>query len=191
MKLIILDRDGVINHEREDYVKSADECVPIEGSIEAIARLSKAGFSVVIATNQSGLARDKFDLDDLEAMHAKITQLVLEQGGEIAAIFYCPHAPEDNCKCRKPLPGMLDAIEAEFNTSVEGCYFVGDSLRDLQAGLHKGCKPILVKTGNGDKTLVQLNDVTQQTDKPEVSLEQVQVFDNLAATTDFIIANGN
>jgi D-glycero-D-manno-heptose 1,7-bisphosphate phosphatase len=191
MKLIILDRDGVINHEREDYVKSADECVPVEGSIEAIARLSKAGFSVVIATNQSGLARGKFDLDDLEAMHAKITQQVLEQGGEIAAIFYCPHAPEDNCKCRKPLPGMLDAIEAEFNTSVEGCYFVGDSLRDLQAGLHKGCKPILVKTGNGDKTLIQLADVSQQSDQLPVTVELVSVFDNLATATDFIIANGN
>lgn len=191
MKLIILDRDGVINHEREDYVKSADECVPIESSIGAIARLSKAGFNVVIATNQSGLARGKFDLDDLEDMHAKITQLVLEQGGEIAAIFYCPHAPEDNCKCRKPLPGMLDAIEAEFNTSVEGCYFIGDSLRDLQAGLHKGCKPILVKTGNGEKTLVQLTDAGKQPDKPQVTFELVSVFDNLAAATDFIIATAN
>lgn len=191
MKLIILDRDGVINHEREDYVKSADECVPIEGSIDAIARLSKAGFTVVIATNQSGLAREKFDLDDLEAMHAKLTQLVLEHGGEIAAIFYCPHAPEDQCKCRKPAPGMLDAIEAEFNTSVESCYFVGDTLRDLQAGAVKGCKSVLVKTGNGKKTLEQLADVNLQTDSPQLSLEQIQVFDNLATATDFIIANTN
>lgn len=191
MKLIILDRDGVINHEREDYVKSAKECVPIDGSIDAVARLSKAGFTVVIATNQSGLARGKFDLDDLESMHAKLTQLVIEQGGEIAAIFYCPHAPEDLCKCRKPLPGMLDAIEAEFNTSVEGCYFIGDSLRDLQAGLSKGCVPILVKTGNGVKTLSQWADKNSLTDLSAPSLGEEQVFENLAAATDFIIATIN
>lgn len=186
MKLIILDRDGVINHDREDFVKSADECVPIEGSIDAIARFGKAGFTVVIATNQSGLAKDKFELEDLEAMHEKITGLVEEQGGEIGAIFYCPHRDEDNCKCRKPKPGMLDAIEAEFNTSVESCYFVGDSLRDLQAALQKSCRPVLVKTGNGLTTLSQLNDANSQTG---VSLEQVQVFENLSAAADFIIAH--
>lgn len=189
MKLIILDRDGVINHDRADYVKSAAECVPIAGSIEAIARLHKAGFTVVVATNQSGLAREKFDLDDLEAMHAKLTQLIEEQGGELGAIFYCPHAPEDKCKCRKPLPGLVDAIEAEFNISAEGFYFVGDSLRDLQAGVIKGCKPILVKTGNGLKTLGQLADVRLQTDSPTIALEQIQVFADLAAATDFIIVN--
>lgn len=187
MKLIILDRDGVINHDRDDYVKSADECVPIEGSIEAIVRLNKAGFTVVVATNQAGLAKGKFELDDLEAMHEKITGLVEEQGGELGGIFYCPHHPDDNCKCRKPKPGMLDAIEAEFNTSVESSYFVGDSLRDLQAGLLKGCKPILVKTGKGEKTLAQLADVQLQTDNPTVYAEQVQVFANLAAAVDFIL----
>src|SRR5690606_12227645 len=155
-----------------------------DGSIEAIARLSKAGFTPVIATNQSGLARGKFDLDDLEAMHAKLTQLVEEEGGEIGAIFYCPHAPEDNCKCRKPMPGLLDAIEAEFNTSVESCYFIGDSLRDLQAALSKGCKPVLVKTGNGADTLTQLQQSEQEN---RVSLVQIQVFDNLAAAADFVI----
>ena len=189
MKLIILDRDGVINHDRADYVKSADEWLPIAGSIEAIARLHKAGFTVVVATNQAGLAKGKFDLDDLEAMHEKLTQLVEEQGAELGAIFYCPHAPEDNCKCRKPMPGMVDAIEAEFNISAEGFYFVGDSLRDLQAAITKGCKPILVKTGNGEKTLAQLADVSLQTDAPQISSEQVQVFNNLAAAADFIIAN--
>lgn len=189
MKLIILDRDGVINQDRVDYVKSAAECVPIAGSIDAIARLHQAGFTVVVATNQSGLAREKFDLDDLEAMHAKLTQLIEEQGGELGAIFYCPHSPEDKCKCRKPLPGLVDAIEAEFNISAEGFYFVGDSLRDLQAGIVKGCKPLLVKTGNGLTTLAQLNDLTLQTDSPQVLLEQVQIFDDLAAAADFIIAN--
>lgn len=189
MKLIILDRDGVINHDRDDFVKSADEFVPIDGSIDAIARLHKAGFTVVVATNQSGLARGKFDLDDLEAMHEKLTQLVEEQGAELSAIFYCPHSPEDNCKCRKPLPGMIDAIEAEFNISAEGFYFVGDSLRDLQAAIAKGCKPILVKTGNGEKTTAQLADVNLQTHVPKVALEQVHLVDDLASAADFIIAN--
>lgn len=188
MKLIILDRDGVINHDRDDYVKSADECVPIEGSIEAIVRLNKAGFTVVVATNQAGLAKGKFELDDLEAMHEKITGLVEEQGGELGGIFYCPHHPDDKCKCRKPMPGMLDAIEAEFNTSVESSYFIGDSLRDLQAAITKACKPVLVRTGNGIKTLAQLADAKLQTDAPLLSPDQVQVFDNLATAVDFILA---
>ena len=185
MKLIILDRDGVIIHDRDDYVKSAAECVPIPGSIEAIARLHVAGFTVVIATNQAGLARGLFELEDLEAIHQKITDLVGEQGGEIGAIFYCPHHPDDNCKCRKPMPGMLDAIEAEFNTSVESCYFVGDSLRDLQAGLHKGCKPLLVKTGNGARTLAELASAAT----PALDIAQIQVADNLAAAADWVIAH--
>jgi len=189
MKLIILDRDGVINHDSADYIKSADEWIAIDGSIDAIARLYKAGFTVVVATNQSGLARGKFDLDDLEAMHGKLTGLVEEQGAELGAIFYCPHHPDDNCKCRKPMPGMIDAIEAEFNISAEGFYFVGDSLRDLQAAVTKGCKPILVKTGNGEKTLTQLANVSLQTDAPQVSPEQIQVFNNLAAAANFIISN--
>lgn len=188
MKLIILDRDGVINHDSPEYIKSADEWIPIDGSIEAIARLHREGFTVVVATNQAGLARGKFDLDDLEAMHEKLTNLVEEQGAELGAIFYCPHHPDDKCKCRKPLPGMLDAIEAEFNTSVESCYFVGDSLGDLRAGVSKGCKPALVKTGNGERTLAQLQDSSLQTEQPIVALAQVQVFDNLAAAADFIIA---
>jgi len=187
MKLIILDRDGVINHDRDDYVKSADECVPIDGSIEAIARLHQAGFTIVVATNQSGLARGKFDLDDLEAMHEKITRLTEEAGGEISAIFYCPHAPEDECKCRKPKPGMLDAIEAEYNISAEGFYFVGDSLRDLQAGAQKGCNLALVKTGNGLKTLWQLDNPELQTDQPILNSQQVSVFENLKGFADFIL----
>lgn len=189
MKLVILDRDGVINHERPDFVKSADECVPIEGSIAAIARLHQAGFTVVIATNQSGLARGKFDLDDLEAMHEKLTQLVEVAGGEISAIFYCPHAPEDNCKCRKPKPGLLDAIEAEFNISAEGAPFIGDSLRDLQAGISKGCKPMLVKTGNGLTTLATLPTSANESgdDLASITLAQIHVFDDLAAAADFLI----
>ncbi|RYY73767.1 MAG: D-glycero-beta-D-manno-heptose 1,7-bisphosphate 7-phosphatase [Gammaproteobacteria bacterium] len=189
MKLIILDRDGVINHDSPEYIKSAEEWIPIDGSIDAIARLFRAGFTVVVATNQSGLARGKYDLDDLEAMHEKLTRLVEEQGAELGAIFYCPHHPDDKCKCRKPMPGMVDAIEAEFNISAEGFYFVGDSLRDLQAAKTKGCKPILVKTGNGKKTLLQLAEASLQTDSPLILADDIHVFDNLAAATDFIIAN--
>lgn len=189
MNLVILDRDGVINHELPDFVKSAEECVPIPGSIEAIARLHQAGFTVVIATNQSGLARGKFDLDDLESMHEKLTGLVETAGGEISAIFYCPHAPEDNCKCRKPKAGLIDAIEAEFNISAEGVPFIGDTLRDLQAGTVKGCKPILVKTGNGSTTLARLQDSSANADTglPQVSLADVRVFEDLAAATDYLI----
>src|SRR5690606_18961123 len=193
MKLVILDRDGVINENRADFVKSADECVPIEGSIEAIARLHRAGFTVVIATNQSGLARMKFDLDDLEAMHEKLTQLVEAAGGEIGAIFYCPHAPEDNCKCRKPKAGLIDAIEAEFNVSAEGVAFIGDTLRDLQAGAIKGCKPILVKTGNGLATLATLQNSSATADPglPQLSFSDVRVFEHLAAAADYLINPDN
>lgn len=180
-KLVILDRDGVVNLERSDFVKSADEWVAIDGSIEAIAHLHQAGFTVVIATNQSGLARAKFDLDDLEAMHAKFTELVEDAGGELGAIFYCPHGPDDNCYCRKPKAGLVEAIEAEFNASAEGMPFVGDSLRDLQAGLVKGCQPMLVKTGNGEKTLTE---IAQCDDFKGI---EVPVFDNLAAAADHII----
>lgn len=185
MKLIILDRDGVINENRDDYVKSADECIPIKGSLEAIARLHQAGYSVVVATNQSGLARGLFDLDDLEAMHNKLTQGVEDLGGEISAIFYCPHLPEDNCKCRKPGTGLLDAIEAEFNMSVAGLHFVGDSLCDLEASLAKHCIPTLVTTGNGKKTLLALQDPTNI--ELAQSLIHTAVFDDLAAVADYLL----
>lgn len=188
MKLIILDRDGVINHDRDDYVKSAEECVPIEGSIDAIVRLHNAGFTVVVATNQAGLAKGKFDLDDLEAMHEKITQLVLEAGGELGAIFYCPHSDEDMCKCRKPLPGMLEAIEAEFNTSVEGFYFIGDNIKDLQAGIAKGCKPLLVLTGKGELTHAQLQSDNLNTLAPELINVEIPVCADLASAVDMILA---
>lgn len=180
-KLVILDRDGVINVERADFVKSADEWIAIDGSIEAIAQLHKAGFTVVIATNQSGLAREKFDLDDLEAMHAKFTALVEDAGGEVGAIFYCPHSPEANCYCRKPKAGLIEAIEAEFNASAESMPFVGDSLRDLQACLVKGCHPILVRTGNGEKTLTEIDSCS------DFDGVEVNTFDNLAAATPYII----
>ncbi len=183
MKLIILDRDGVINEDAGDYIKSAEEWQPIPGSIEAIARLSRAGFTPVVATNQSGLARGLFDLDDLEAMHAKLTTLVEENGGKLEAIFYCPHHPDDDCKCRMPRTGMLDAIEAEFNTSVQSTWFVGDTLQDLQAGLTKGCRPCLVRTGRGQETEVQLAELLDPVD-----LEQVRIFDHLDAAVTALLS---
>lgn len=154
-KLVILDRDGVINQDSDAYVKSVEEWIAIDGSAEAIARLTRAGYKVAIATNQSGLARGYFDRTDLDAMHAKMTALVEAAGGQIDGIFFCPHGPDDRCDCRKPLPGMIHQIERAFGMSAEGAYIVGDSLRDLQAGQARGCKPILVRTGKGERTLAK------------------------------------
>ena len=182
MSIIVLDRDGVINYDSAGYVKSVDEWIPLPGSIVAIAELSRAGYQLVVATNQSGLARGLFDLDDLEAMHAKMRALVEDAGGEIAAIFYCPHGPDDNCRCRKPKAGLLDAIEAEFDTSLHDCYLVGDKLKDLQVALAKGCKPVLVKTGEGEQTLQQL------ISNPDERLSNTTVFDDLAQFADFVLS---
>jgi len=136
--LIILDRDGVINQDSDEYVKSAEEWIPLQGSIDAIAKLYRAGFTIVIATNQSGLGRGYFDLDDLEAMHAKLNHLVNDVGAELGGIFYCPHTPDQGCHCRKPQPGLLDAIAVEFEADLTNTVIVGDSLRDLEAGIARG-----------------------------------------------------
>ncbi len=154
--LVILDRDGVINEDSDDYIKSLDEWRPIPGSIEAIAKLSQAGYRVVVVTNQSGLARGYFDEISLANMHSYMCSLVESAGGIIDAVFYCPHGPDDGCECRKPLPGMLNQIEDEFNLSVQNAYFVGDSEKDIDAGLSKKCRPILVRTGKGASTEQQL-----------------------------------
>lgn len=178
MQLVILDRDGVINKDTGGFICTAAEWQPIPGSIDAIARLSQAGYTVVVATNQSGLGRGHFDLDDLEAMHAKMIELVSAAGGELAAVFYCPHTPGDDCNCRKPKPGLVDAIEAEFNVSAQGAPFVGDSLRDLQAAIAKGCQAILVRTGNGLRTKEQLAQDGAALSAP------VQEFSNLSCFVD-------
>ena len=149
MHTVILDRDGVINQDSDSYVKSAEEWVPIAGSIEAMARLSRAGWRVVIATNQSGLARGLFDGAALAAMHDKLCGLVEAAGGKVDGIFYCTHGPDAGCECRKPGTGLLQQIEREFAVSLQGCWFVGDSLRDLQAAQRFGCQPVLVRTGKG------------------------------------------
>ena len=147
MKLIILDRDGTINEDRDDFVKSADEWVPIAGALEAIARLNHAGWHTVVATNQSGLGRGTFDMAMLNAMHAKMNQMLAKQGGRIDAVFFCPHTPEDACACRKPLPGLIEQIGERFGVALRDVAVVGDSVRDLQAGVAVGCRPHLVRTG--------------------------------------------
>lgn len=153
MKLLILDRDGVINQDSDAYIKSLDEWIPIPGSIEAIAQLSKAGWTVAVATNQSGIARGYYDLATLEAMHARLRQLVAEQGGEVGLIVYCPHGPDEGCDCRKPKPGMLRTIAAHYQAELAGVWFVGDSKGDLEAAKAVDAQPILVKTGKGEITL--------------------------------------
>lgn len=152
MKLIILDRDGVINVDSDEYVKHPDEWHPIAGSLEAIARLHRAGWRIVVATNQSGLARGYFDSGLLNAMHQKCRDLLAPLGGAIDAFFVCPHGPDDDCNCRKPSPGLFTEIGRRFDVPLQGVPAVGDSLRDLQASAAAGCTPWLVETGNGLKT---------------------------------------
>ncbi len=152
MRLIILDRDGVINQDSDDFIKSPAEWTPIPGSLEAIARLNQAGYRVVVATNQSGIARGLFDVKMLNAIHQKLHAAAHHVGAEVDAIFYCPHAADDNCDCRKPKPGMLQTIASRFSVSLKGVPNVGDSLRDLQAGYGVGCVPYLVLTGKGQRT---------------------------------------
>lgn len=152
MKLVVLDRDGTINHDSDQYIKSPAEWKPIKGSVEAIARLTQAGFRVVVATNQSGLARGLFDMAALNAIHDVLQRAVHQAGGRIEAIFFCPHAEQSGCPCRKPRPGMLLEIGKRLNVPMEGVPMVGDSLRDLQAAAAAGARPVLVLTGKGKKT---------------------------------------
>jgi D-glycero-D-manno-heptose 1,7-bisphosphate phosphatase len=152
MKLVILDRDGVINYDGPDFIKSPDEWRPIPGSLEAIARLNQAGYHVVVATNQSGVGRGLFDMAALNSIHDKMHRALGEVGGRVDAIFYCPHAERAGCSCRKPKPGLLVDIARRFNTSLKGVPSVGDSLRDLQASAAVGAQPLLVLTGKGKKT---------------------------------------
>ncbi|NMM27084.1 MAG: D-glycero-beta-D-manno-heptose 1,7-bisphosphate 7-phosphatase [Glaciimonas sp.] len=152
MKLIILDRDGVINFDSASFIKTADEWQPIPGSLEAIARLNQAGYQVVICTNQSGIARGLLNMNALNAIHQKMHMAAQEVGAEIDAIFFCPHAASDNCDCRKPKSGMFLEIAKRYEISLKGIPNIGDSLRDLQAGFNSGCISYLVLTGKGTKT---------------------------------------
>ena len=152
MKLIILDRDGVINYDSDHFIKSPEEWKPIPGSVEAIARLSQADYRVVVATNQSGIGRGLFDMHTLNAIHDKMHKAVAVAGGRIDAIFYCPHTADSDCHCRKPKAGMLEDIASRYNINLRGVPLVGDSLRDLESGAQVFAQTILVLTGKGTKT---------------------------------------
>jgi D-glycero-D-manno-heptose 1,7-bisphosphate phosphatase len=152
MKLVILDRDGTINQDSDQHIKSPAEWQPIPGSLEAIARLTQGGWRIVVATNQSGIARGLFDMATLNAIHAEMHRAVNQAGGRIDAIFFCPHAADASCECRKPKPGLLREIAARMGVELAGVPMIGDSLRDLEAAVAAGAKPHLVLTGKGKKT---------------------------------------
>lgn len=175
MKLVILDRDGVINEDKDDYIKSPAEWRPIPGSLEAIVKLKHAGFRVVVASNQSGLARGLFDYDTLFAIHDKMTRMLADLGTHLDGIFFCPHAPEDACNCRKPHTGLLDDIARRFGRSLEGMPFVGDSLSDVEAAQAVGARPLLVRTG-------------KPTDEPRRNALEVACYDDLKAVASVLIA---
>jgi len=176
LKLIVLDRDGVINEDSDDYIKSPEEFIPIPGSLEAIARLTQAGWRVVVATNQSGVARGYYDLATLQRIHDKLHRLLAPLGGQIEAIFYCPHGPDDQCECRKPKTGLLRDIESRLQVSLHGAPAIGDSLRDLEAARAVGATPILVRTGKGEGTLAK-----------GAGLKGVAVYADLGAAVDDLL----
>ena len=177
-KLVILDRDGVINQDFDAYVKSPEEWTPIAGSLESIANLSQAGYKIAVATNQSGIARQFFDQYTLARIHQKMCNAVELAGGMLDGVFFCPHGPDEGCQCRKPRTGLLDAISQEFNVSLQNVPLVGDSLKDIQAARQKGCRPFLVKTGKGMKTLATCD---------QHELNGVQVVDDLRSAVKVIL----
>jgi len=175
-KLVVLDRDGVINVDSDAFIKTPDEWIALPGSLEAIARLNHAGYRVVVATNQSGIGRGLFDMAALNAMHLKMHKAAATVGARIDAVFYCPHTANDNCDCRKPKPGMMTMISERFEIDADETPIVGDSLRDLQSGYVLGCAPYLVLTGKGQKT------------KEKGGLPPgTQIFPDLAAVTDHLL----
>jgi D-glycero-D-manno-heptose 1,7-bisphosphate phosphatase len=173
-RYILLDRDGVINHDSDLFIKSPEEWQPIDGSLEAIALLNDHGYKVAVISNQSGLARGLFDQAMLDSIHAKMLKMTELKGGLIEAIYFCPHGPDDRCNCRKPKPGMLEAFAREHHADLQDVVLVGDSIVDIQAAQTAGAKPILVKTGKGRKTL---------TDHPDLN---IPFFENLYEAAKFI-----
>ena len=157
-RLVLLDRDGVINHDSDAFIKSPEEWLPIDGSLEAIAELCRNGFTVAVASNQSGIGRGLLSSFDLELIHGKMLRLVGEAGGHIDEIMFCPHAPDDGCDCRKPKPGLLQQLADHYAVSLNDVPVIGDSARDLQAAQAVGARPILVLTGNGQRTLDALQE---------------------------------
>lgn len=176
MRLIILDRDGVINEDSDDYIKSPDEYIPIPGSLAAIARLNHAGYTVAVASNQSGIGRGLFDWLTLEAMHIKLVRLLRLADGNIDGFFICPHRPDENCQCRKPKTGLLEQISEMYHMPLTDVPFIGDSLKDVQVARAMGARPILVKTGKGSETAAKSE-----------GLEDVPVYDDLAAAVDALL----
>jgi D-glycero-D-manno-heptose 1,7-bisphosphate phosphatase len=176
MPLVILDRDGVINEDSDDYIKSPEEFVPLPGSLEAIARLNAAGYRVVVATNQSGVSRGLFDLATLEAMHDKLRRLLAAVGGCIDGIYYCPHHPDEQCNCRKPRPGLLQQIAADYGQPLTDVPVIGDSLRDLDSARAMGARPMLVRSGKGERTLAAGE-----------GLDGVPVYADLAAAVEALL----
>ena len=180
MKLVIMDRDGTINTESADFIKSPEEWTALPGALEAIARLNHAGWHVVVATNQSGLGRGLFDVASLNAMHAKMHKELAALGGRVDAIFYCPHTPDDNCHCRKPEPGLFEQIGERYGIDLKSVPVVGDALRDVSAGAAAGCQPNLVLTGNGS--------VYRDIELPPSFPANTRVHQDLGAFADWLIA---
>ena len=176
MNLVVLDRDGVVNFESDDYIKSPEEWEPIPGSLEAIARLHRADVRVVVATNQSGLKRHLLTVEALNAIHAKMQRRLIELGAQLEAIAFCPCLPKDGCECYKPRPGMLLDIAARLHTSLGGVPVIGDSMRDIEAARAAGARPILVRTGNGEAVVAA-----------GTGLDGVEIFDDLAAAVDALL----
>jgi D-glycero-D-manno-heptose 1,7-bisphosphate phosphatase len=174
---VILDRDGVINIDADEFIKSAAEWLPIDGSLEAIALLNRHGFKVVVITNQSGVARGLYDLATLETIHHKMHQLVSAVGGHIEVVYFCPHGPDSDCNCRKPKPGLFQTFAAKTHVDLGKTFSIGDSLRDIQASIAVGCRPLLVKTGKGQQT-IQNN--------PQLN---VPIFENLYDAATHIISS--
>ena len=183
-RLIILDRDGVINEDSDAFIKSPEEWHPIEGSLEAIARLTKANYRVVVVTNQSGVARGLFSLNTLNRIHQKMLDQLHSHGGEISAIFFCPHGPDEGCECRKPLSGLFLELQSRLQCNLEGVDAVGDSLRDLQAAHRVSARPVLVRTGKGLKTEKQLARGV------EPALSNIMTFDSLEAYVENLRVQG-
>ena len=183
-RLVILDRDGTINADSDEYIKSADEWQPLPGALDAIAKLNHAGWHVVIASNQSGLGRGLFDVAALNAMHAKMHKLLTAAGGRVDAIFFCPHSPEDACNCRKPMSGLFEQIGERYGMDLKGVHAVGDTVRDLQAGAAVGCQPHLVLTGKSEKWRGQTLPADFSADLPAGTC----VHDDLMAFADWLLA---
>lgn len=175
-RLVLIDRDGVVNEDSDDYVKSVAEWRPIPGSLEAIARLCAAGFTVAVVTNQSGVARGLFDCDTLDAVHAEMRRRVEAAGGRLAGVFVCPHGPDEGCACRKPAPGLLQEAARALGLPLEGAVFVGDKPADLEAARRAGCDFVLVRTGKGAAAV-----------RDGRVPDSATVLDDLAAAADHLI----